>query len=132
MSVTGTSSGAAKKSGQARGCLGCFFSLFLLMGFFAVFVMFVQPLSQIVLARNWRPTPCTILKSEVASHRGKSTTYSVEVRFEYVVEDQRYTSSRYSFTSGSSSGYSGKKEIVDRLAPGTPATCSVNRRDPNA
>jgi hypothetical protein len=131
MSVTGSTSEAARSSRQSRGCLGVFFVVFLLIGLILTGAFFVRPLYQIVRARDWRPTPCTILKSGVESHRGKSTVYSVAVTFEYSVEDQRYTSSRYTFVGGSSSGYAGKKAIVDRLPPGAETTCYVNRRDPS-
>src|SRR5437762_978337 len=128
MSVTGTSSEAAKKARQGRGVLGCFFTVFLLAGLVATFFLFLMPLYQIVGARSWRPTPCRILKSDVERHAGSKggATYRIAVTFEYAVDDQRHVSSRYKFTTGSSSGYDGKKAVVDRLPPGTEATCYVN------
>jgi hypothetical protein len=133
MSVTGSSSESAKKSRQGRYFLGCFFSVFLLLGFMATLFMFVIPIAQIVRARDWRPTPCIIRTSDVGRHRGSkgSVTYSIDVTYEYMVDDEPHVSSRYQFVTGSSSGYDGKKEVVDRLRPGTKATCYVNRRDPS-
>src|SRR5437868_7655480 len=133
MSVTGSQSEAAKKARRGRFGLGCFFTVFLLIGLITTFFMFLLPLSQIIGARNWRPTPCTILTSKVESHRSSKggTTYSIEVTYAYLVDDQRHESSRYKFTGGSSGGYDAKKAAVDRLSPGTQATCYVNRRDPN-
>lgn len=127
MAITQTN--AAQKKGKFF--LGCFFSFFMLFGL-GMSMIFLWPIVNVVQAKNWRPTPCTILESRVESHRGSKggTTYSVEVRYEYFVDEQRYVGTRYKFMSGSSSGYDGKKEIVDRLAPGTKATCYVNRRDP--
>ena len=129
MSVTGSEAERTKKKG--RGILGCFFTVFLLIGL-AFSAVFLWPIVEILQARSWRETPCTILTSEVESHRGSkgSSTYSVAVSYEYFVEDQRYVSTRYKFMSGSSSGYDGKAEIVSRLAPGTKTVCYVSRRDP--
>src|SRR5262245_28721734 len=129
MSVTGTEAERAKKKG--RGILGCFFGVFLLIGL-GFSGIFLWPIVEILQARSWRETPCTILTSDVESHRGSkgSSTYSVAVSFEYFVEDQRYVSTRYKFMSGSSSGYDGKAEIVNRLAPGTKTVCYVSKRDP--
>jgi Protein of unknown function (DUF3592) len=133
MSVTGSESASAKKARQGRLGLGCFFSVFLMIGLTATLFMFVIPVIQILGARNWRATPCVILKSEVGTHSGSKggRTYSIDVTYEYTVEEQRYVSSRYHFIPGSSSGYDGKKAVVDRLPPGTAATCFVNKRDPS-
>ena len=117
MSVTGSTSEAEKQKRKGRRMLGCFFTVFLLMGL-AFTVVFLWPIVEILQARNWRETSCTILSSEVQTHRGSkgSPTYSVAVSYEYFVEDDRYVSTRYKFMGGSSSGYDGKAEIVQRLA----------------
>jgi len=127
MAITPTNKDQAK----GRRFIGCFFTVFMLFGL-AMSAMFLWPLVQIYQASSWRPTPCTILTSRVESHSGSKggSTYSVEVSFRYTVDDKEYVGTRYKFMSGSSSGYDGKKEIVDRLSPGTQATCYVNRRDP--
>jgi hypothetical protein len=123
---------AANKERKGRRFLGCFFTVFMLfgLGFSAIFAW---PMTEILQARGWRETPCTILTSEVRSHRGSKggSTYSVEVTYEYVVNEQTYTSSRYKFMTGSSSGYDGKKAVVDRLRPGTKTVCYVDRRNPS-
>lgn len=128
MSITGAASDASRKS---RRFLGCFFVVFALLGL-AFSSFFLLAIVEVVRARDWRETPCTILTSEVQSHSSSKggPTYSVAVTYEYVVDEQHYTSSRYKFMSGSSSGYEGKKAIVDRLGPGTKAVCYVNRHDP--
>jgi hypothetical protein len=132
MSVTGSTSEKARQERRGRFFLGCFFSVFLIIGLAVTTFMFVVPLVRILSARSWRATPCTILKSDVATHRGSkgSLTYSIEVTYEYSVDDQTYSSSQYWFAEGSSSGYDGKKEVVDRIPPGTRSTCYVNRRNP--
>jgi hypothetical protein len=127
MSITPTNKDQAK----GRRFAGCFFGVFMIFGL-AMSVMFLWPLVEITQASNWRPTPCTILTSQVASHSGSKggSTYSVEVTYRYMVDDTPYVGTRYKFMSGSSSGYDGKKEIVDGLRPGTQTTCYVSRRNP--
>jgi hypothetical protein len=128
MSVTGSTSERNQKKG--KGCLGCFFGIFLLIGLGATGAM-LWPIVGIFRAKEWRETPCTILASEVQTHRSKgSLIYSVELSYEYFVEDQRYVSTRYKFMTSSSSGYDSKAEIVQRLAPGTKTVCYVDKRNP--
>jgi len=131
MSVTGSTSEAERNKRKGRGCLGVFFGIFLLIGLGATGAMLL-PIADILQARSWRETSCTILSSEVETHRGSkgSKTYSVAVSYEYLVDDQRYVSTRYKFVSGSTSGYDGKAEIVERLQPGTKTVCYVSRKNP--
>jgi hypothetical protein len=128
MSITPSS----RSKGKGRFALGCFFTFFMLFGL-AMSAVFLWPLAQIYQANNWRQVPCTILESRVESHSGSKggSTYSVEVKYEYFIDDVRHVGDRYKFMGGSSSGYDGKKAIVDKLAPGTQTNCYVNRRDPN-
>jgi hypothetical protein len=132
MSAASSPSEASKRENSGKRAAGCFFTVFMLvgLGFTAVFAW---PVVEIIQARNWQQVPCTILTSEVQTSRGSKggSTYSVAVTFEYFVEEQRYTSDRYKFMGGSSSGRSGKEEIVARLQPGTQTFCYVNRRNPS-
>lgn len=132
MSVAGSPSEASKRDRSGKRVAGCVCFFFMLFGL-GFSLIFLWPMVEIFQARNWRETPCTILTSEVASHRGSKggSTYSVAVTYEYFVEDQRYTSDRYKFMGGSSSGRSGKEEVVQRLPPGTTTVCYVNRRNPS-
>src|SRR6185295_7997285 len=106
MSITPSSS----TKGKGRFALGCFFTFFLLFGL-AMSVVFLWPVVLIAKAKSWRQVPCTILTSQVESHRGSKggSTYSVAVTYEYVIDDQKYTGTRYKFMSGSSSGIEGKQ-----------------------
>src|SRR5258706_16242058 len=106
MAITQTSKDKAK----GRRFLGCFFVVFMLFGL-GMSAVFLYPLVQIVQAKNWQEVPCRILTSKVESHQSSKggPTYSVEVTYEYAIEDQRHVGTRYKFMSGSSSGYDGKK-----------------------
>lgn len=129
MAITQTKRSTVK----GRFFLGCFFSVFLLFGLAMSAAFLVWPIVRIVQATGWRETACTILSSKVEPHSGTKggTTYSIEVAFEYVVDDTRHVGTRYQFVGGSSSGYLGKQEVVRRLPPGTRTVCYVNRHDPD-
>ena len=121
---------AARSRKLGRRFAAIFFSFFLLIGSVVFYFLTLQPLLGVVSARNWQPTPCTIISSQVQSHRGDSTTYSVDILYSYEVGGREFRSNRYKFMSGSSSGRKGKTEIVRRFPAGSQATCYVNLRNP--
>jgi hypothetical protein len=109
-----------------------FFSIFLMVGLGATYAILVRPALKLAQAGSWRETPCTIVSSNVGSHRGSEggTTFSVNIVFRYEVNGKTFTGDRYDFMGGSSSGYDGKAQIVSRFPPGVGATCYVNPQDP--
>jgi hypothetical protein len=122
------SSGNRPEVGRKVGAT--FFLVFLLVGLAMTWFILVRPVLNIIEAKSWTATPCLVLSSEVRSHRGKSTTYSVNILFEYEVNGRKFNANRYSFMGGSSSGREGKEEVVARFPRGHTATCYVNPRDP--
>ncbi|HEV2846539.1 MAG TPA: DUF3592 domain-containing protein, partial [Thermoanaerobaculia bacterium] len=113
------------------GCLVFFFGLFFLVGAGLFYYIFVRPVGRIVAARSWQETPCTIVSSrvdEISSSDG--ATYRVDITFSYMAEGGERQSNRYDFSEGSSSGYGGKKAVVDRYPPGSRAVCYVDPEDP--
>lgn len=120
-----------RKQGSGAGCLALFFVVFLLAGL-GTLPFLGRPVVQAIGARSWPEVPCTILESRVESHSGdESTTYSVEVRYEYEVDGRLYRSDRYRFMGGSSSGYDGKAEVVAGLPTGSRKICFVDPKDPS-
>ena len=111
--------------GKYGGCIGYgFFGIFALAGIGIFIGLFVRPLLLIIDARGWTETQCTITSSyveSVASDDG--TTYRVAVEYEYQAGGQAFTGDRYNWGSGSSSGYDGKKEVVDSLPEGSQIAC---------
>ncbi|MCX5660741.1 MAG: DUF3592 domain-containing protein [Planctomycetota bacterium] len=124
------SSGNPPKS--AAGCMVLFFGAFLLAGIATTYPLLVKPAISLIRAQMWAPTTCTILSSQVVGHSGsKGPTYSVAIRYEYVVNGTRYKSDAYDFMPGSSSsGYDGKVDIVNQHPPGSQKTCYINPADP--
>jgi heme/copper-type cytochrome/quinol oxidase subunit 2 len=111
--------------------VAAFFSIFLLVGLGVFYAMFLRPVAKILDARGWIETPCVVVSSQVRSHDSDDgTTYSVDILYTYTVNGREYKSNRYHFLSGSSSGYQGKAEIVNRHPPGTRTVCYVNPNDP--
>ena len=116
---------------QNAGCLVGFFAVFLLAGLgFGAF--FAVPAWHVFQARAWTPVPCEILESHVETHPGDDNdTYSIEVRYRYEVAGRSYTSDRYTFLGGSSSGRESKQRVVDSLPAGARTTCWVDPEDPS-
>jgi hypothetical protein len=118
--------------GSRRGCALAGFGLFALFGA-GFMVPFALPIVRALGSLDWDEVPCDIVWSGVEAHSGDdSTTYSVEVLYEYDHGGERFRANRYRFTFGSSSGLAGKQAVVDGLPPGTRTTCWVNPRDPTS
>jgi hypothetical protein len=120
------------KSGRriARAMLTGMFLLFLIFGIVFLFNM-IDPVLQMRHSASWIETPCTILTSEIRSHRGdKSTTYSVEIVYAYEFEGRQYRSNRFKFMRVSSSGLQGKQALVAQHPPGSQTQCYVDPVDP--
>src|SRR5437588_112923 len=123
-SVTQTALSRSGAPATSNGCLALFFSIFLMAGLGGLVILLIKPLLKIQQARYWPEVPCVILSSEVRHHRGdKSTTYSVDILYDYHVNGREYKANRYSFINASSSGYDGKAAVVARYRPGGQALC---------
>lgn len=119
-----------KKRGGGAGCLAVFCAVFLIVGV-ALLPLLGRPVLQALLARSWQEVPCTILYSGVRESTGSdSTTYKVEVFFEYEVDGKAYRSSRHRFLGGSSSGYAAKAAVVAELPVGSRKVCYVDPKNP--
>jgi len=119
------------KTRSGRRIAAIVFGAFVVIGSVVSWFLFVRPLMRVDAAESWAETPCTVVSSEVESHAGSdSTTYSVHIVYRYEVEGQEYTSERYDFLGGSSSGYEGKARIVAQHPPGKKTVCYVNPEDP--
>jgi len=126
------SSRAPGSGAAARWVPVAVFAVFFLVGA-GVFVAFCIPMyANYLAARDWTPTPCTIIVSEVQSHSGSKggTTYNVHILYEYEVAGKTYRRDRYTFMGGSSSGREGKAAVVDAHPAGSKAVCYRNPANP--
>lgn len=106
--------------------------VFMLPGLAMIYFLGVRPLLQVQRARHWPPVPATVLSSEVRAHRGSdSTTYSIHIVYRYTWEGRDFTSDRYDFTSGSSSGRESKARVVRAHPPGHRFEVFVNPARPD-
>jgi hypothetical protein len=123
---------SSKATGKGpRWILVLFFGVFFLAGSGFFYGFFLRAYFRIQEARSWVETPCTIVSSKVESHTGgDSTTYSINMVYSYTVDGVEYKSSRYSFMTGSSSGYSGKRAVVEANPPGHKTVCYVDPENP--
>jgi hypothetical protein len=127
-----TSLAKLAKSQRGPGCLRLFFLLFFLIGAVLFYFLTIRPAMQALAARDWQKTPCVIESSQVKTHSSSDgSTYSVEVVYRYFCNGREYTSDRYHFATGSTSGRKGKVAIVSRYPPGTETYCYVNPAAPN-
>jgi hypothetical protein len=122
---------AEKKESGKRFQTGLFL-IFFFAGFgFGYFLVFPAAM-EYVDSDNWIETACTVRSSRVQTHDGSdSTTYSVDIVYEYVFNGQTFRSSRYTFIGGSSSGYQGKAAVVRQYPAGKSAVCYVNPDNPS-
>jgi len=125
---------SAKAEGKKRGPWGVvfFFGIFFAVGFGFFYGMFLRPMIRIEQAKDWPEVPCTVINdSRVKSHRSDdSTTYSIDILYKYTFDGREHKSNRYSFFTGSSSGYESKKAVVKAHPKGRKTVCYVNPADP--
>jgi len=113
------------------GCTLLFGLFFFLPGLGVAGFLGVRPLLQVLAAQQWTATPATVLASEVkSSSSSDGNTYSVHIEYRYAWIESTYTSSRYDFVTGSSSGYKNKQRIVDQHPVGSTITAWVNPNNP--
>lgn len=121
----------SQRGSAARKGPALLFLAFALIGGLVLWFAFLRPLwhSRMAIA-SWRQTPCTIVWGRVASHRGsKSTSYSPDILYRYVVDGREYRSNQYSFFP-SPGGYDASANIVNRFPRGFQTRCYVSPRDP--
>lgn len=120
-----------KKGGSARIPLLILWLSFAVIGFGTLIPFFVLPVLKVVDAHSWLRSEATVEYSRVKQHDSDDgSTYSVDILFSYIVDGKEYKSNTYSFFGGSTSGYSGKKEVVDQYPVGQRFLCYVNPDDP--
>lgn len=108
-----------------------FGSIFSLAGVVGLWFLGVKPVLQVVMAQAWESVPCVVVSSDVEeSSSSDGSTYRVAIAYRYDVGGRTYQGDRYNFSTGYSSGYKGKKDIVDQYPVGFETSAYVNPRDP--
>ena len=117
--------------GPLFGAICC--SMFVLAGLGMAWFMYLHPAIQGHQAlSSWARVPCTIVASKVGVHRDShGSTYSIDISYRYQFNGGFYTSNRWGFFGGSSSGYSEKAAVVDRYRRGSQTTCYVDPANPS-
>jgi len=120
-----------EKSGNGTGPVLIFGGIFFLVGLPLTYFLLYKPVTKVFEAKNWLALPCTVISSQVRSHRSDdSTTYSIDILYRYTVRGESFTSNQYEFIGGSSSGYENKRRIVRNHPAGKQFTCYVNPANP--
>jgi len=119
----------AKDSPRAGCCFGGFFILIALpfLGYFCW-----QGYSDFRCFTQYQPATCKILGKRMLTSSGKNgTTYRPEFTFEFVDEHGRKIEARgYDNWDVYSSGYSGKKKVLDSYQVGQTCECWYDPKDP--
>jgi hypothetical protein len=127
-----SSAQASRQLQQLGGkAMAAFGLVFMLPGLAVGYFFGVRPMLQVHRAQSWPSAPATVLSSEVRTHRGSdSTTYSIDITFSYIWDGREYTSDRYDFSMGSSSGRESKTRVVRAHPVGHRFEAYVNPRNP--
>ncbi|HAV63819.1 MAG TPA: hypothetical protein DCY13_15820, partial [Verrucomicrobiales bacterium] len=116
---------------ERPGCLVAFFAVFAVIGGAVLTFTFIIPVIRVARAADWPAVNCVVESSQVRSHRSDDgTTYSVDILYRYEVDGRVLRANRYAFLGGSSSGRSGKEDMVRLYPPGRETVCYVNPADP--
>jgi hypothetical protein len=120
--------GAAAQRGLARVVSG---GLFIGAAGF-LFFLGVHPVLQILMARDWVATPCTVLSSQVEAFRSQQgrTSYAPGILYEYTAGDRRFQGTRYTFAEVASDRYASHQAVAARYPTGATNLCFVHPRDP--
>ncbi|MCC6219861.1 MAG: DUF3592 domain-containing protein [Deltaproteobacteria bacterium] len=120
------------KDSYGKNILIILSGIFLLVGFGFLVVAIIMPLMHAMEANTWNPSDCEVISSRVNSHSSDdTTTYSVDILYEYTNNGKQYKSNRYNFSPfTSSSGRDAKSRIVKQYPPGRRFQCFVNPLDP--
>ncbi|MBD3241389.1 MAG: DUF3592 domain-containing protein [Chitinivibrionales bacterium] len=115
-----------------RKFLVFFFGIFALVGAVGFYFLGILPAYRLIRAQSWQEVPCRVVSSDVAvSSSSDGDTYRVDITYAYRYNGREYQSDRYNFSMGYSSGYGGKKEVVDAHPAGMKTVCYVDANDPS-
>lgn len=107
------------------------FGAFVLVGTVVLAAFGLPSLREWLSSRSWPAVEATVVGSRVRTHSdGESTTYSVQVVYEYRIGDQTLRANRDGLLSGSSSGRESKERRVREMPPGAKVTAYVDPREP--
>ena len=108
-----------------------FFGLFAAAGCGMFCFISVPVMNNAVVSPAWIATPATVVWSRIASNRDSDgSTYKADVFYRYTFGGKEYKSNRGDLSDMSSSGRSGKEQVVRANPPGKATVCYVNPHQP--
>ncbi len=120
---------SSKSKSNAKAAV-FFFGIFFVVGFAFFFFVFIRPVYKVINAKFWMEVPCRVLSSEVRSHSDSDgTTYREDILYSYEINGRKYQSNKYNFLGGASSGYKGKRKIIEKYPQGSTRLCYVNPKN---
>jgi hypothetical protein len=114
-----------------KGCLIPFFLIFFLAGAVFLTVFVIMPLVNYQRSASWEKVSCKVLESKVHVSQGEdSTSYYVDMTFEYEYKGTKYTSDKYSNVGNINKSRKKCQEIINANPSGHRSTCLVNPKEP--
>lgn len=111
-----------------------FFGVFLFSGLAYLYLGFLGPTRQCLVAWGWDEVQCTIVSSRYAAYRGSSENpfpeYTLDILYAYRFGEQDYRSNQYDFHAAASGDLSFIEGIVARYPTGAQAICYVDPGQP--
>jgi hypothetical protein len=126
-----------KERAGRKGALAVrvFCGIFFLVGTGVFYPFCLKPGLEMLDSQGWQPAACRVISSRVAQHEGDGDspgyTYSIDILYSYSVNGTEYRSDRYEIFSASSSGYRGKRAVVDQYPAGRDFTCYYDPKQPS-
>jgi len=108
------------------------YGVFILIGFGLLYMRLIPWLVKAYLAKSWQATPCRVLSANVGvknstdSKGRQSTSYYIDVYYEYTFKGKKYQSYIYGVVDSSNSAYKSKQRIVERYRTQPNSICYVN------
>lgn len=110
--------------------------IFVIVGFLVTYLMGLPLIEQAKASNNWPDTSGVVLKSKVATHRSNnsnSSTYAVDVTYQYQIEGQKYECSTVWFGSDvSTSNRSLVQETVKKYPVDKQVAVYYDPKEPEA
>jgi hypothetical protein len=102
--------------------------IFIVLGL-AGTILCAVPWANVVRARWFVPTPCTIVSCRIERAGGRGSD-KVILSYTYAWRDRVLTGARYDYQIAASSLTDAKRQALHALTPGTKTTCWVNPANP--
>ena len=119
--------GGSGRGAGGWGCFGVFFTLFSAISFFLGIWVLLSELN----SKSWEPVACEVSEFEVVTDLKKEAPFSPKVKFQYEIDGQQYTGTKFSENKDGVEKYEEIAEMVYLARKGELGECFVNPEVPD-